>query len=61
MKTYKVKTINKEYMLKTSKPLSFVKTSPALFFLTNGEYQIQECGRLKSIKKLFKTVRINNV
>jgi len=52
MKTYKIKTKTKEYHLKTSKPLSFVQTSPALFFLTDGEYKIEKCGQLNIVETL---------
>lgn len=52
MQTYKIKTKHKEYQLKTSNPLSLVKTSPALFFLTDGEYKIEKCGQLNALKQL---------
>lgn len=67
MQKYKIKTKTKEYKLKTSKPLSFVQTSPALFFLTDGEYEVQKCGQLNilttltsHLKILMNSLRLNN-
>ena len=58
MKTYKILTKNKHYKLKTSRSLSYIETSPALFFLTDGEFKIKKCGRLNIVEKLTSHLKI---
>ena len=50
MNKYKIMTKTMNKRIKTNLPLSFLQTSPALFFLCNGEYQIQECGQIRAFK-----------
>ena len=52
MNKYKIMTKTMNKRIKTSLPLSFLETSPALYFLCNGEYKVQECGQKTAIKQL---------
>ena len=52
MNKYKIMTKTMNKRIKTSLPLSFLETSPALFFLCDGEYQVQKCGQITAIKQL---------
>lgn len=52
MNKYKIMTKTMNKRIKTNLPLSFLQTSPALFFLSDGEYKVQECGQITAIKQL---------
>lgn len=52
MRTYIIKTKGKELTLRSYQNIQSIKTSPALFFVTDGDFQIQECGRVKALKQI---------
>ena len=67
MNKYKIMTKTMNKRIKTSLPLSFLETSPALYFLNKGEYKVQQCGPIRAfqlikdhIETIIKKWGINN-
>ena len=52
MKKYKIKKGGVSYMFKSSQNIASLKHNPALFFLCNGEFEVEVCGILKAFKQL---------
>ena len=51
MKTYKIIRKNEvTHVFKSNQSLDFLNTNPALFFLCNGNYQVEKCGNLRAFK-----------
>ena len=47
---YQLKMNKKTYEFKSNKTMNELKSNPALYFLSNGEYQVKECGKLTAFK-----------
>ena len=43
---------NKTYKFKSNKTINQLNSNPALYFLSNGEYQVKECGKLTAFKHI---------
>lgn len=52
MQKYKIQTKGKEITLKSNQDIQTIQTSPAMFFITDGDYQIEKCGRVKAFKQI---------
>lgn len=52
MQTYKILTKGKEITLRSDQNMQKIKTSPAMFFFTDGEYEIHACGQLNILTTL---------
>ena len=49
---YKVKMNKKTYEFKSNKTINQLSSSPVLYFLSNGEYEVEKCGQLKAFNYL---------
>jgi hypothetical protein len=52
MKKYQIKKGGVTYMFKSHQNLASLKYNPALFFLCNGEFEVNECGVFNAFKQL---------
>jgi len=57
MKKYEIKKGGVSYMIKSNQNIASLQHNPALFFLCDGEYEINECGQLKAFKHLKSHIR----
>ena len=42
----------KTYKFKSNKTINQLNSSPVLYFLSDGEFKINECGKLKAFRHL---------
>jgi len=49
---YQVKMNNKNYKFKSNKTINELKSSPVLYFLSNGEFKVKECGQVNPLNYL---------
>ena len=52
MKKYEIKKGGVSYMFKSNQNIARLKQNPALFFLFNGEFEVNECGVFNAFKQL---------
>ena len=52
MKKYEVKKGGVSYMFKSNQNIASLKYNPALFFLCDGEFEVNECGVLTAFKQI---------
>ena len=53
MKTYKIIKKNEvKHVFKSNQSLELVKSNPALFFMCDGEFEVEKCGQLTAFKLL---------
>ena len=52
MKNYEIKKGGVSYMFKSNQNIASLKYNPALFFLCDGEFEVNECGRLTAFKHI---------
>ena len=52
MYKYQIKKGGVSYMIKSDQNITGLKYNPALFFLCDGDYEINVCGQLTAFKQL---------
>ena len=49
---YQIKMNKKTYIFKSDKNINQLNSNPALYFLSDGDYEVKECGQLKAFNYL---------
>lgn len=52
MKKYTIKKGGVSYLIKSDQNIASLQHNPALFFLCDGEYEVEVCGKLTAFKQI---------
>ena len=52
MQKYIIKKRGVEYLIRSDQDITGIQTNPALFFVCNGDYQVERCGQLTAFRQL---------